>query len=225
MSENLYDDETSTESPDAPSPGMGATESIDGVAQTLAASPEVLLVTRGSYSDYGVSNILLIPAGRSAARDVAEYRAAFKQRQEAFLSDVGFLAAHRGTLQVPSVADYLTAVQLHAEKNAARKKLAKGTPERAALWKQCQELERTIKAKEQHDYELKYAAYTAAVRGLCREYGVTFPEWTKENWDLWDYNTAIRLFDGNLFVTWLVRLGYQKANYWEAHEAEVGEKE
>ncbi len=227
------EDEEETSS-DTPQPGMGATESIDGVAQTLAAGPEVLLVTSGSYSDYGVRDILLIPAGRNAARDVAAYRESLEQRQDAFLSDANFVIAHHGDAQIPSVADYLTAMQLHAEKDAARKKLAKGTPERAALWKQCRELERTIEAKEAHDRRLQDAAYTAAVRGLCGEHGIPFPEptqyvdwqeWTKEQRITWDYGQAMDLFDRDLLVAWLMRRGYRKANYWEAHEAKVEEKE
>ena len=44
-------------------------------AQTVLASPDVLLVTSGDYSDFGVREVLLIPPGRDPKADIAQWNA------------------------------------------------------------------------------------------------------------------------------------------------------
>lgn len=47
-------------------------------AQTILAAPDVLLVTSGDYSDFGVREVLLIPPGRDPKADIAQWNAVWK---------------------------------------------------------------------------------------------------------------------------------------------------
>lgn len=195
------------------------------VATTIAAGPNVLLVTHGDYSDYGVDHILLAPAGRNPEEDWKAFTNIVDSRRDE--RKAGFMAAAKQASQeaiskgiiADSGKDLPDLRAEIASINANRVKLIKGSPGRAALWHRLRVLEKQAKVLDKINTELQLESRRQILKELCEQTGMPYvgPQVGPQAGPQEEYTDwyADQLLMNAAIVAWFTYNGYQQCGVHE----------